>query len=392
MRADHSTFPAELSVTEMRMSSGQLFAAHIRDLTEAKTAQAEIERQRDRLHQAEKLAAMGSLLASVAHELNNPLAIVIAQSTLLDMKAESEQVKQRAERIHAAAQRCGRIVKSFLAMARQKPPERRAVDLNEIVKAALELSEYGRRSAGIEMVLDLDAALPRMEADPDLLGQVVTNLLLNATQAVRDHRQPRRVWVSTAEKAGALSLVVADNGPGVPAGLKDRIFEPYFTSKPLGVGTGNRPVDLQKHRRGAWRAHRGARPGGRRRGLRGRLPRRCGDRRRTGDARRGGRAGGIASSSSTTKPMSASRSPRSSSSSATSRLWRRIRRRHCTTLKAGNYDLVFADLHMPGLNGLDLRERISHLDADLSRRTIIVTGDTLTGADADRRSRRDTRM
>ena len=160
MRADHSMFPAELSVTEMRMTSGQLFAAHIRDLTEAKAAQAEIERQRDRLHQAEKLAAMGSLLASVAHELNNPLAIVIAQSTLLDMKAESEQVKQRAERIHAAAQRCGRIVKSFLAMARQKPPERRAVDLNEIVKAALELSEYGRRSAGIEMVLDLDAGAP----------------------------------------------------------------------------------------------------------------------------------------------------------------------------------------------------------------------------------------
>ena len=381
MRADHSTFPAELSVTEMRMTSGQLFAAHIRDLTEAKTAQAEIERQRDRLHQAEKLAAMGSLLASVAHELNNPLAIVIAQSTLLDMKAESEQVKQRAERIHAAAQRCGRIVKSFLAMARQKPPERRAVDLNEIVKAALELSEYGRRSAGIEMVLELDPALPRMEADPDLLGQVVTNLLLNATQAVRDHRQPRRVWVSTAEKSGVLTLVVADNGPGVPAGLKDRIFEPYFTSKPLGVGTGI-GLSISKN---IVEAH--------------------GGRIEVHDREGGGAVfevvfpvDAVTADEPEMRAEGAGRRHRvlivdDEADVGQSLAEILVELGHAatleanpekalTTLKAGKYDLVFADLHMPGLNGLDLRDRISHLDADLSRRTIIVTGDTLTGGDA----------
>src|SRR5205823_6203489 len=237
-RADNSVFPVELSINEMPLESGRLFAAHIRDLTDAKAAQAEIERQRGQLHQAEKLAAMGSLLASVAHELNNPLAIVVAQSTLLEMKADSDQLRDRARRIHSAAERCGRIVKSFLAMARQKSPQRQAVDLNETVRAALEMSEYGRRSAGVELALDLEDGLPLIKADPDLLSQVATNLLLNACQAVREHPQPRRIRVSTARQKQTLSLTVADNGPGVAPEIRSHIFEPYFTTKSSGVGTG----------------------------------------------------------------------------------------------------------------------------------------------------------
>jgi signal transduction histidine kinase len=103
---------------------------------------------------------MGSLLAGVAHELNNPLAILLAQATLLRDKAQNDDLKRRAERIYAAAERSGRIVKSFLALARQKPPRREEVDLNAVAAGAIEMLGYGLRSNGIEVELSGEADLP----------------------------------------------------------------------------------------------------------------------------------------------------------------------------------------------------------------------------------------
>ena len=100
------------------------------DITAQKEAEAELERSREALHQSEKLSAMGSLLAGVSHELNNPLSIIIAQAVMLERKAAGTPLAERAGKIRDAADRSARIVQTFLAMARQKPPERRPVDLN----------------------------------------------------------------------------------------------------------------------------------------------------------------------------------------------------------------------------------------------------------------------
>jgi CheY-like chemotaxis protein len=125
-------------------------------------------------------------------------------------------------------------------MARQRGPEKRPVDLNQIVRAALELVGYGIRSAGIKVTADLAADLPMFSADPDQLGQVVTNLILNAQHAVKDIPQPRRLSVRTCySPANAqLQLVISDNGPGIAPDLRSRVFEPFFTTKPVGSGTG----------------------------------------------------------------------------------------------------------------------------------------------------------
>jgi len=238
LRKDGSTFPIEYSVNSVRFGEQRLFMAHVRDLTEARRMTAEAEASRERLHQVEKLSAMGSLLAGVAHELNNPLAIVIAQSSLLVEKAPSEDVRRRGERIHAAAERCGRIVKSFLAMARQKPEKREHVAVNPLVSATVDMLAYGLRSHGIGVETHLDPAGPAVIADADFLGQVVANLVVNAQHALAEQPEPRRIVLATRQEPDTVVIEVSDNGPGVPAHLRERIFEPYFTTKPTGVGTG----------------------------------------------------------------------------------------------------------------------------------------------------------
>jgi PAS domain S-box-containing protein len=230
--------PVEVTLNEVKLPDRHLFTAHMRDLREAKRAQAEIEAQRGRIHQIEKLSAMGSLLAGVAHELNNPLAILVAQSTLLREKAASDDVRQRAERIHAAADRAGRIVKSFLAMARQKPPSRQMTSINAMVRETLEMLAYGLRSAGVEVISDLDPAVPDIRVDSDLFRQVIANIVLNAQQALMVHPQPRQLTVRTRSGPDHVLIEIEDNGPGVAAELASRIFDPFFTTKPAGVGTG----------------------------------------------------------------------------------------------------------------------------------------------------------
>ena len=240
MRRDGSMLPVEIAVTEVRLEGRRLFAAYLRDLTERRRAEAEIERQREALHQAEKLTALGSLLAGVAHELNNPLSIVVGHAMLMEELSADPATAERAAKIRTAAERCGRIVKTFLAMARQRPPERTLVELNDVVAAAVDLVGYGLRSAGVEVNLDLARGLPPVDGDPDQLGQVFANLLINAEQALQDVPSPRRLTVRSAldPAARTIRLVVADNGKGIPKAVRSRVFDPFFTTKPTGSGTG----------------------------------------------------------------------------------------------------------------------------------------------------------
>jgi signal transduction histidine kinase len=193
-----------------------------------------------RLLQSEKVATMGSLLAGVAHELNNPLAIVMGQAYLLRDGAKDHSLVERADKIIAGADRCARIVRNFLALARQRPPERTEVRLNLVVQEGTELLAYDLRTSNVALALDLADDLPVVWADAHQLHQVVVNLLANALQAMRRMDASRRIVITTRceREPARVSLEVADTGPGIPAEIRTRIFEPFFTTKPQGEGTG----------------------------------------------------------------------------------------------------------------------------------------------------------
>ncbi|MET0334131.1 MAG: PAS domain S-box protein [Rhizobacter sp.] len=244
LRADGSEFPIEMVLWRTTVGGTGFYTASLVDVTERHNASQQIERQRDALRQSEKLSAMGSLLAGVAHELNNPLAIVMGRASLLEEKCDDPALLADVQRIREAAERCGRIVRTFLNMARSKPATRENVSVNDLTRAATEMLNYSYRSHGVEMTLKLVDELPSVMADGDQIGQIVLNLLVNAQQALAGRDGERRVLIETGVEARRENreprvwLRVSDNGPGVLPELRDKLFEPFFTTKPEGIGTG----------------------------------------------------------------------------------------------------------------------------------------------------------
>ncbi len=246
-RADGSEFPVEMVLWRTDVAGQAYYTASLFDLSERQTAQGEIERQREAMRQSEKLTAMGSLLAGVAHELNNPLSIVMGRAALLAEKMSGDPRAGDAQRIFDAAERCGRIVRTFLNMARSRPANRSEVALNDLATAAIDMLGYVLRSHGIAVTLDLLPGLPPVKADADQIGQIVLNLIVNSQQALGARDHGRRLTVSTGlapmtdgdrRRTPRVWMRVRDNGPGIAPDLHQRIFEPFFTTKSEGVGTG----------------------------------------------------------------------------------------------------------------------------------------------------------
>ena len=200
------------------------------------------QRLAEQLMQQEKLVAVGQLVSGVAHELNNPLAGVMAFAQLL-LSAPvplDDEPRQAVETIHREARRAAKIVSNLLTFARQQPAERASAQLNDIVTDTLELRRYALRTADVVLTLSLDPRLPPTWADPSQLQQVVLNLLVNAEQALADVEGERRIGIRTSLDAAGTQIVleVSDNGPGIAREQLDRIFNPFFTTKPVGQGTG----------------------------------------------------------------------------------------------------------------------------------------------------------
>ncbi len=189
-------------------------------------------------NQADKLAAVGQLVAGVAHELNNPLAAVVGNAELLLAAPGADpQVGRRVQVIRDESIRASRTVQKLLTFARQHRTERRRLNVNEVVERSLDLMEYQLRAQDVRVVRTLPANLPLVWGDFFQLQQVLFNLLSNAQQAMAPHGGGT-LSVRTAAGPLGVRIVVEDTGPGVAPGYLNKIFDPFFTTKGVGQGTG----------------------------------------------------------------------------------------------------------------------------------------------------------
>jgi signal transduction histidine kinase/ActR/RegA family two-component response regulator len=199
---------------------------------------AELSRAQETLIHSEKLTAVGQLVAGVAHELNNPLTVVLGNAGLLRERIVDPELRRRLDTVVAAADSSRKIVQNLLAFARKKTPERSAMDLNEVVQRTIGLRAYHLRSEKIRVDADLDPAIPKVWADVQQIQQVILNLLVNAEQAIEESRKGDRITFWSRKAGERVALIIEDNGPGMPPEVRSRVFEPFFTTKEVGRGTG----------------------------------------------------------------------------------------------------------------------------------------------------------
>jgi len=239
-KTDGTTFWASFSARLLEHQGEELIVSTMHDLTETREMQEEMSRQREALHVSEKMIAMGELLASVSHELNNPLSVVVGQTLLLQETVDDPAIAARAERIGNAADRCARIVKTFLSMARQQSQEPVPSDPNNLIEMALELTSYSLRGSNVEVLFRDTPNLPQVLVDPDQITQVLTNLIVNAENALRKVDGVRQLRITSRfdSRENQIVIKVKDNGPGIPSEIRRRVFEPFFTTKEVGEGTG----------------------------------------------------------------------------------------------------------------------------------------------------------
>jgi CheY-like chemotaxis protein len=176
----------------------------------------------------------------VAHELNNPLSVIFGYSQMLQGKIEDPVAAERIDLICQSAERAAKIVRTFLAMARQRPTKIETCQVNDIVTTALEVSSYSLKSNGTEVLTHFDPEAPPIRGDFDQLAQVFSNLIINAGHAVEPQREDGQIVVKSSydAQAGQTVVEIRDNGPGIPKEIQKRIFEPFFTTKEVGEGTG----------------------------------------------------------------------------------------------------------------------------------------------------------
>ena len=240
-RADDSSMWIEITAKAEPEGPGRLrVEAVMRDVSSRKKLQDQARDLYHQLSQAEKMAALGQTISGVAHELNNPLATILACAERLAGRRLDDSTRRDVDAIHNAADRAARIVRSLQTFARKRHTTRTRVDLNQVVQDTIAIRAFEQRAGNIAIIQALAAGLPPVFVDPHQIQQVLLNLMVNAEQAMIDAHGRGTLVLRSWQDADrdAVILEVADDGPGVPKDMETRIFDPFFTTKMVGKGTG----------------------------------------------------------------------------------------------------------------------------------------------------------
>ncbi|MDA1240610.1 MAG: ATP-binding protein, partial [Chloroflexi bacterium] len=177
---------------------------------------------------------LGELVAGVAHELNNPLTAILGYAQILE-SLEGAERDEAIRTIEVEAVRASRIVRNLLSFSRQRPPERRAVDVERILRRVIDLRRYALEVEDIQ-ILPRFSHVPEVLADESQLEEAFLHLLVNAQQALE--RRGGQVTVTTTMQQDMVRIAFADSGGGIPEELRGRVFEPFFTTREVGSGQG----------------------------------------------------------------------------------------------------------------------------------------------------------
>jgi len=215
---------AELNIAHQELS------AYVRKLEESQ----------EQLIRAEKLTSLGQLAASIAHEINNPLAGVLVYTQLLSKKVtgdafKKEEALSNLSKMETEISRCSRIIRNLLDFARQKEPTLRLVDVNQVIEQVLSMVGHQAQMQNVEVVQEFSPSLPKVVADFDQLQQIFTNLALNAIQAMPEGGE---LTVRSSAVDSEVRVDVQDTGCGISKENMSKLFTPFFTTKVKGKGVG----------------------------------------------------------------------------------------------------------------------------------------------------------
>lgn len=208
----------------------------LRKVVQEKTLQ--LDKIQQQVIQSVKLSSLGQLIAGVAHEVNNPLTVVMGYSQLLLDQVPEGKTRQDLEKIFNEARRAAKIVQGLLAFARQAPAEKALCNVNDIISRVLEIGAYDLQVNNIDVITELSPDVSPIMADSNQLQQVLLNILNNARQAMAEQARPRTLTLCTTQEKDRVRIECSDTGEGIAQEHVGRIFEPFFTTKAHGKGTG----------------------------------------------------------------------------------------------------------------------------------------------------------
>ena len=210
----------------------------MKDITARKQLEAEERVLREKAEVNSRLAAVGEMAAGIAHEINNPLTGVIGFSQMLLSEELPAEVQEQVKMIVSGGQRVSEIVKRMLTFARQTKPERTDVNLHDLLDNTVSLRGYLLKTANIEVIRKYAEELPALNVDAGQMQQVFLNLIINAEHAIKSSRGRGRIEIVTVKTEGCIRIEFRDDGPGIDENVQTRIFQPFFTTKEPGEGTG----------------------------------------------------------------------------------------------------------------------------------------------------------
>ncbi|WP_373062798.1 GAF domain-containing protein [Gemmatimonas sp.] len=231
-RRDGSEFPAVVTVSPLAGHDGELLGRVVSVRNVSQDRQLE-----EQLRDTEKMVALGELVAGVAHEINNPLTGISAFAQLLLEEELGDDQRESVQLIKQESDRAKRVIQDLLLFARKTERGAGPVDINEVIEQTVRLRAYPLRNAGVEVELQLDPTAPHIRGDSQKLQQVLLNVISNAEHAMLG-RDERRLVLRTRRDDDRVVITAVDTGVGMTADVRRRIFEPFYSTKPAGAGTG----------------------------------------------------------------------------------------------------------------------------------------------------------